>query len=93
MWGGEPGINFVAQRQAPTRFIYQYPLYRRGYESPGKIEEFLRALALSARAILAATVGERQREQGAEQRPKATAGPNHRQMAAYIPEPPTVCAA
>jgi hypothetical protein len=29
-WGAEAGLNFLSQRRSPTRFVYQYPLYR-GY--------------------------------------------------------------
>jgi hypothetical protein len=29
-WGAETGFNFLSQRRSPTRFVYQYPLYR-GY--------------------------------------------------------------
>ncbi len=31
-WGAETGFNFLSQRRSPTRFAYQYPLYR-GYAS------------------------------------------------------------
>jgi hypothetical protein len=29
-WGAEAGLNFLSLRRSPTRFVYQYPLYR-GY--------------------------------------------------------------
>lgn len=41
LWGAESGINFVAQRPSPTRYVYQYPLYQAGYVSDMHIAEFL----------------------------------------------------
>lgn len=52
VWGGEPGVNFIARREAPTRFIYQYPLYRRGYQSAEKVNEFLRSLMANRPALI-----------------------------------------
>ncbi len=41
IWGAEPGVNFVAQRSSPTRFVYQYPLFTRGYSDAALIRAFL----------------------------------------------------
>jgi hypothetical protein len=42
IWGAEPGVNFAAQRRSPTRYVYQYPLYTRGYVDAALVKEFLR---------------------------------------------------
>ncbi|MBN1977744.1 MAG: glycosyltransferase family 39 protein [Anaerolineae bacterium] len=41
VWGAETGVNFVASRRSPTRFVYQYPLYTSGYQNGALISEFL----------------------------------------------------
>lgn len=41
VWGAESQINFFSERKSPTRFVYQYPLYQRGYTNPRIVEEFL----------------------------------------------------
>ena len=41
LWGAEPSVNFFARRKSPTRFVYQYPLYSKGYANENNIEEFL----------------------------------------------------
>lgn len=41
MWGAETSINFVTNRQSPTRFVYQYPLYTQGYQNDAMVKEFL----------------------------------------------------
>lgn len=40
VWGSASGVNFLADRRSPTRFVYQFPVY---WESPfgGLFEEFL----------------------------------------------------
>ncbi|MEB2287043.1 MAG: glycosyltransferase family 39 protein [Anaerolineae bacterium] len=44
MWGAETVYNFLAERQSPTRFVYQYPLYMKGYQSEEQINEFFNDL-------------------------------------------------
>ncbi len=44
VWGAEATINFLTRRAAPTRFVYQYPLYTAGYTRDELVEEFLRDL-------------------------------------------------
>jgi hypothetical protein len=41
MWGAESSTNFFARRKSPARFVYQYPLYEKGYVDEQMIEEFL----------------------------------------------------
>ena len=41
MWGAETAYNFVSNRQSPTRYVYQYPLFTSGYQNPNMIQEFL----------------------------------------------------
>lgn len=38
--GAEAGVNFETRRESPTRFAYQYALFRQGYAEPEKLEEF-----------------------------------------------------
>jgi hypothetical protein len=45
LWGAEAGVNFVAGHPAPTRFVYQYPLFTQGYGTPAIVDEFVRDLA------------------------------------------------
>ena len=40
MWGAETSVNFVSGYRAPTRYVYQYPLYTKGYQTPARIDEF-----------------------------------------------------
>lgn len=41
LWGAETAINFHAGRRSPSRFVYQYPLYNKGYVNEEMIIEFL----------------------------------------------------
>ena len=41
IWGAEVSLNFVTRRESPTRFIYQYLLYTRGYQDATMVEAFL----------------------------------------------------
>ncbi|MEM3486120.1 MAG: hypothetical protein QXI12_10920 [Candidatus Methanomethyliaceae archaeon] len=41
LWGAEAGINFTTKRRSPSRFVYQYPLYMKGYVNEQMINEFL----------------------------------------------------
>lgn len=41
LWGAEANINFFSQRTSPTRFVYQYPLYKKGFSNQKMIKEFL----------------------------------------------------
>ena len=52
IWGAEARLNFLARRRAPTRFVYQYPLYTRGYQKAGHVRRFLRDLSLDEPALI-----------------------------------------
>jgi hypothetical protein len=41
IWGAETMVNFYAKRVSPTRFVYQYPLYREAFTSEDMVIEFL----------------------------------------------------
>jgi len=41
LWGAETSVNYFSRRVSPTRFVYQYPLYTRGYVNEQMIIEFL----------------------------------------------------
>jgi len=43
-WGAEAGWNFLLKRRAPTRFVYQYPLWQSNYVTPEMINEFTDSL-------------------------------------------------
>ncbi len=45
IWGAEAGANFVTGHDAPTRFVYQYPLFMPGYTTRALIVTFLREVA------------------------------------------------
>lgn len=57
-WGAETAYNFLAARRSPSRFVYQYPLYKPGYTTPAMVEEFLDDL-LRARPVIIDTHNER----------------------------------
>ena len=52
MWGHEAAINFAAHRLSPTRFVYQYPLYYRGYQSPDIVAEFLQDIMVNKPVLI-----------------------------------------
>lgn len=41
IWGAETSVNFFSRRKSPTRFVYQYPLFKDGYATEGIVNEFL----------------------------------------------------
>lgn len=42
IWGSHALVLVLAERLAPTKFVYQYgPLYTRGYSTPAHVEELL----------------------------------------------------
>ncbi len=52
VWGAEGGIYFLSDRTAPTRFFYQYPLFRQGYANNDLIKEFTSDVVGSPPAII-----------------------------------------
>ncbi|HEV8671758.1 MAG TPA: hypothetical protein VGS01_13600 [Candidatus Limnocylindria bacterium] len=52
VWGSSTEILFLAERRAPTRYVYQYgPLATRGYATAARVDEFLADLE-RARPVL-----------------------------------------
>lgn len=41
VWGFQPIVHLLAERDSPTRFFYQFPLMMPGYASPGLVEDFV----------------------------------------------------
>jgi len=39
MWGAETTFNYLLDIPAPTRYVYQYPLYTCGYTTPERVDE------------------------------------------------------
>lgn len=57
MWGAESTFNFLADKPAPTRYVYQYPLYTCGYVSPSMVEEFREDIASKLPLIVDSSSG------------------------------------
>ena len=55
MWGVQAEYNFLSGRPAPTRFVYQLPLYRLAYQRPALIEEFYGDLQANPPALIVDT--------------------------------------
>jgi|LFRM01.1.fsa_nt_gb hypothetical protein len=43
-WGAETSLNVMSNRNAPTRYVYQYPLFTHGYAKQSMMDEFLQDL-------------------------------------------------
>ncbi|GAB4415245.1 MAG: hypothetical protein Kow002_00180 [Anaerolineales bacterium] len=52
VWGHGGGINFLAQREAPTRYLYQYALIMPGYSTDVLVREFLDNLRLEKPSLI-----------------------------------------
>jgi hypothetical protein len=52
VWGAEAEVNVAAQRAAPGRFVYQYPLVTAGYTRPELLDEFTRDLVVQPPALI-----------------------------------------
>lgn len=52
MWGFGQSVNFYTERRSPTRFIYQSPLYKLGYQKAAMVEEFLRDIKYHKPALI-----------------------------------------
>jgi hypothetical protein len=58
VWGAETTVYYLAERESPTRFLYQYPLYvQYGYQSEELIEEFMHDLATHNPVLIIDTAG------------------------------------
>lgn len=52
LWGAETALHYLTRRPAPSRFVYQYPLYTPGYQSPELAAEFLHDITLHKPALI-----------------------------------------
>ncbi len=52
VWGNQVTINWLTDHNAPTRFVYQTPLFVEGYASLTKISELLSALEVNPGVII-----------------------------------------
>ena len=57
MWGHELSYNFMLDREAPSRFVHQYPLMRPGYATDAMVQEFLSAIHSTLPVIVDASGG------------------------------------
>jgi hypothetical protein len=55
IWGAETAVHVVTQRDAPTRYVYQYPLFARGYQRAPMIDEFVRDISTNHPAYIVDT--------------------------------------
>jgi hypothetical protein len=55
--GAEASINFAASRKAPTRFVYQYPLVKTGFDSSEYEAEFFRDIEQNKPRIIVDATG------------------------------------
>ncbi len=52
MWGAEATVNFAADRPAPTRYVYQYPLCTVGYADAAMWARFRAEIAAAPPALI-----------------------------------------
>lgn len=50
--GAETGLNFYARRNAPTRFVYQYPLIKQDYWTEEMLQEFFADIEREKPAVI-----------------------------------------
>ena len=55
VWGAESKLYLLSERDAPTRFFYQYPLVKTGYANSTIREEFLSSISRGKPAIIVDT--------------------------------------
>lgn len=53
--GAESAINYITERKAPTRYVYQYPLFTKGYDNDKKDSEFLADISKNAPKLIIVT--------------------------------------
>jgi hypothetical protein len=58
MWGAETSYNFVARRASPTRFVYQFALYK-GYGGKEYVTEFLSDILANRPRLIILTKGDK----------------------------------
>lgn len=52
LWGAESTLNYFTQRNSPSRFVYQFPLYTQGYANEQLISEFLRDILINCPRLI-----------------------------------------
>ena len=52
IWGAQARFNFAARRRAPTRLVYQYPVYRAGWRGEALARELAAALKADPPAVI-----------------------------------------
>ena len=57
LWGAETSMNFMTEREAPSRFAYLYPLLTEGYRDTGVVREFLNDIVSRQPAMIIDTSG------------------------------------
>ena len=57
VWGSESSIYLLAERTAPTRFFFQYPLMKRGYAIDSLVDEFISDVKDGMPAMIIDTAG------------------------------------
>jgi hypothetical protein len=57
-WGAETAYNFLLKRPAPTRFVYQYPLWNVHYVKPEMVAAFTRDLIRNPPVLIIDTFSE-----------------------------------
>jgi hypothetical protein len=58
MWGAESAYNFMARRASPTRFVYQYPLYK-GFGGQRYVSEFLNDILTNRPRLIVLAAGDK----------------------------------
>ncbi|MCX6069002.1 MAG: hypothetical protein NT121_25190 [Chloroflexi bacterium] len=58
MWGAETAYNFMARRASPTRFAYQYALYK-GYGGKPYVSEFLNDILTNRPRLIVLITGDK----------------------------------
>jgi hypothetical protein len=58
MWGAETSYNFVTRRASPTRFVYQYALYK-GYGGKSYATEFLNDILTNRPRLIILSKGDK----------------------------------
>ncbi|NWJ48265.1 MAG: glycosyltransferase family 39 protein [Chloroflexi bacterium] len=56
-WGSLPVVNYLAHRESPTRYIYQLPLYTKGYSSKVLFDELQKELDEKKPRLIIDTAG------------------------------------
>ena len=57
MWGAETAYNFMARRRSPTRFVYQYDLYK--YADEKSETEFLNDILIQKPKLIILTAADK----------------------------------